>query len=89
MITMFLAISLISFWITKQLCSETSNLLVLDYPNERSLHSKPIPKTGGLAILVAFFGGCAGIFLMFPWDHFYDAAIFSVLGGMLIIALVI
>lgn len=27
--------------------------MVLDQPNERSLHSRPVPRTGGLAILAA------------------------------------
>ena len=27
--------------------------LVLDHPNERSLHVDPVPRTGGLAVMVA------------------------------------
>ena len=30
---------------------------ILDHPNERSSHSVPIPKGGGLAIMIAFYGG--------------------------------
>ena len=33
-------------------------LRILDYPNERSLHSEPVPRTGGLAIWA---GGAMGI----------------------------
>ncbi len=38
----------------------TSRLRILDRPNDRSLHLRPIPRTGGLAILV---GGLAGSML--------------------------
>jgi UDP-N-acetylmuramyl pentapeptide phosphotransferase/UDP-N-acetylglucosamine-1-phosphate transferase len=30
-------------------------LHILDYPNERSLHSRPVPRTGGVAIVTAIF----------------------------------
>lgn len=36
--------------------------LVLDHPNERSLHVNPVPRTGGLAIMVAVVG--AGLALL-------------------------
>ncbi|MFO1206015.1 MAG: glycosyltransferase family 4 protein [Burkholderiales bacterium] len=36
--------------------------LVLDHPNERSLHADPVPRTGGLAIMCAL--TCAGILLL-------------------------
>ena len=36
--------------------------MVLDHPNERSLHVDPVPRTGGLAIMVAV--ACAGLFLL-------------------------
>lgn len=32
-------------------------LQVLDHPNERSLHSQPIPRTGGLALLIGLLSG--------------------------------
>jgi UDP-N-acetylmuramyl pentapeptide phosphotransferase/UDP-N-acetylglucosamine-1-phosphate transferase len=41
-----------SVWLTGRL-STASKLLVLDQPNERSLHSTLIPRTGGLAILAS------------------------------------
>ena len=37
--------------LTRLLCSPASRLYHLDHPNERSLHSEPLPRTGGLAIL--------------------------------------
>lgn len=39
--------------------------LPLDQPNERSLHEAPVPRTGGLAIMVAVM--VAGIGLGAPW----------------------
>jgi len=36
--------------LTRLLCSPASRLYHLDHPNERSLHSEPLPRTGGLAI---------------------------------------
>jgi UDP-N-acetylmuramyl pentapeptide phosphotransferase/UDP-N-acetylglucosamine-1-phosphate transferase len=39
--------ALITFWLSKP----ASPLYVLDHPNERSLHSEPTPRTGGVAIV--------------------------------------
>jgi UDP-N-acetylmuramyl pentapeptide phosphotransferase/UDP-N-acetylglucosamine-1-phosphate transferase len=36
--------------------------LALDHPNERSLHVNPVPRTGGVAIMVAV--ACAGLVLL-------------------------
>lgn len=36
--------------------------LVLDHPNERSLHADPVPRTGGLAIMCAL--TCVGVVLL-------------------------
>ncbi len=42
---------LLSYGITRHLCSPAAWLRILDHPNERSLHEAPTPRTGGLAIL--------------------------------------
>ncbi len=39
--------------ITKRLSSQKSFSSILAHPNERTLHSKPTPQTGGLAIIVS------------------------------------
>ena len=39
-----------AFGLTKLLCSPAPRLALLDHPNPRSLHTEPIPRTGGLAI---------------------------------------
>lgn len=52
----------------------------IDEPNERSLHDRPTPKLGGLAILVAVLGAGA---IWLPWD----ATTRSILGGAAAITL--
>jgi UDP-N-acetylmuramyl pentapeptide phosphotransferase/UDP-N-acetylglucosamine-1-phosphate transferase len=41
----------VSFIVTRQICNPASWLHVLDYPNERSLHTRAVPRTGGVAML--------------------------------------
>lgn len=55
---------------------------ILDYPNERSLHSRPTPRTGGLAILVAVYG--AGIVTAAIWP--LPSIAVAIAGGVLVIA---
>ena len=47
------AVFLMAYWLTLRLCESSSRLYILDHPNERSLHHKPTPRTGGVAIMVA------------------------------------
>ena len=47
----------VSAWLTARLAMSRSWLRILDTPNERSLHAKAIPRTGGVAILAAFVFG--------------------------------
>lgn len=42
---------LVAFLMTGRLVSADFSLKFLDYPNDRSLHARPIPRTGGIAIL--------------------------------------
>lgn len=44
---------LLSCLLTWVLCKPGSRFYVLDHPNERSLHTRPTPRSGGLAILSA------------------------------------
>ena len=48
---------IISAGLTYAFSRPDSRLQILDIPNDRSLHTKPVPRVGGLAI-------CAAIFLM-------------------------
>src|SRR3970040_930913 len=47
----------VSMWLTRRICDPTSALHVLDYPNERSSHTRPVPRTGGVAILAGVLVG--------------------------------
>ena len=43
----------ISVALTRRFCDPASRLHVLDHPNARSLHTRPTPRSGGVAIFVA------------------------------------
>src|SRR3990172_8645696 len=47
----------LSLWLTHCLCRATGRWRILDHPNARSLHATPVPRTGGLAILIAVLSG--------------------------------
>ena len=40
-----------AWWITRSLCSPKSFLAILAHPNERTLHARPTPQTGGVAVV--------------------------------------
>jgi UDP-N-acetylmuramyl pentapeptide phosphotransferase/UDP-N-acetylglucosamine-1-phosphate transferase len=44
---------MVSALLTRRFCDPASRFHLLDHPNERSLHSRPTPRTGGVAIFVA------------------------------------
>lgn len=54
-----------AFWIVRLLRhNRIAALRILDEPNARSLHSAPVPRTGGVGVLV---GVAAGLGLTLPW----------------------
>jgi len=59
-------------------------LSVLDLPNERSLHQRPTPRTGGLAILAAVAGGWLALFALVGGS----AEVCWIAGGALSIAVI-
>lgn len=40
-----------AWWLTKSLCMPKSFLTILAHPNERTLHARPTPQTGGVAVV--------------------------------------
>ncbi|HEB87840.1 MAG TPA: glycosyltransferase family 4 protein [Gammaproteobacteria bacterium] len=74
----------VSFFLVYRLSRQSSPLVILDQPNERSLHSKPISRTGGLGIL----GGIlvAGVSLTYSQD--YPDYLLSIFAGVILIAVV-
>ena len=43
----------VSLLLTRRFCDPASRLHLLDHPNERSLHTCPTPRSGGVAIFIA------------------------------------
>ncbi len=56
---------LLSAWLTRRLLDPASPFVILDHPNDRSLHEYPTPRVGGLAILTsALLAGSAATLAM-------------------------
>ncbi len=55
---------------TAWLASPQSPLIILDSPNDRSLHARPTPRTGGLAILAGIAAGWGGVAIVQPWPAY-------------------
>lgn len=62
--TSFLFALLLTSW----LASRRPPVRVLDEPNERSLHVRPVPRTGGLAVIGGIAGGWATIWFGLGWN---------------------
>ena len=56
----------ISAGLTRRFCDPASRFHILDHPNERSLHTQPTPRSGGVAVLAAILAGMLGLFWWFP-----------------------
>ena len=81
---MIFFVFLVSAGLTWYLSNPASRLSVLDEPNERSLHKIPVPRSGGLAILVGV------LFGLFPLVLQADAppGLAAVMVGVTLIAIV-
>lgn len=55
----------LALWLTHRLRRAGTRWNILDYPNERSLHTLPTPRTGGLAIVTAIYAVC--LLTVFTW----------------------
>jgi UDP-N-acetylmuramyl pentapeptide phosphotransferase/UDP-N-acetylglucosamine-1-phosphate transferase len=80
----------ISLCLTRILSSPHSKVRCIDHPISRSLHSKPMPRTGGLAILT---GLALGILLALPrtfstGEHINLRIYIGVFVGSMIVALI-
>jgi UDP-N-acetylmuramyl pentapeptide phosphotransferase/UDP-N-acetylglucosamine-1-phosphate transferase len=71
-------------WLTRQLSRPGFRLYLLDHPNERSLHSAPTPRGGGLGVLlgVAVAGG------MVAWRYGISATALWSVAAMTLLAIV-
>lgn len=61
-ICILVGVYLLAYYFTKYLSSTTSLFTLLDCPNERSLHTTPTSRTGGLAVLVSWGVGLACLY---------------------------
>jgi UDP-N-acetylmuramyl pentapeptide phosphotransferase/UDP-N-acetylglucosamine-1-phosphate transferase len=75
----------LAYWITGRLCSPDSQLRFLDLPNERSLHTTPLPRTGGLAILVSL---GSVVFFGHLWGAVGDSSSLWITGSAVLIGVV-
>lgn len=72
----------LSAWLTWRFCDPASRFHILDHPNERSLHARSTPRSGGLAILIAIIVSAATVSLFHPLRDLaaITASIFMVAG---------
>ncbi len=78
----FFCVALCSYRITHGLVSGAIPLTILDHPNQRSLHTKVVPRTGGVAILVSILSGVLAAWLM----GYAMPAMLQILVALLLIA---
>ncbi len=72
----------LSAWLTWRFCDPASRFHILDHPNERSLHARSTPRSGGLAILIAIIVSVATVSLFHPLQELatITASVFMVAG---------
>lgn len=61
---------------------------VMDVPTDRSSHSRPVPKSGGLAIVLAFVVGSLTIYLFARYARIEDRYFWSFFGCAILLAIV-
>ncbi len=59
---------LVSFGLTRLFCNPASRLHLLDHPSERSLHTRPVPRSGGVAVLGGLIAGGAVVWASYPFS---------------------
>src|SRR5690625_2455972 len=75
----------VSAWLTGLLRRYALRVQLLDMPNERSSHSLPTPRGGGLAVVIAFVLALAGLWWFGLLSQGLAAA--TGIGGLLIAAI--
>lgn len=79
--SLIVSVFLLTFWTTSRLARASFSLKFLDHPNDRSLHVRPTPRTGGIAILAGIVAG----FLLAPG---FDAKTLWILATTLFLGIV-
>lgn len=70
---------LLSYLLVSWFASAKSPLKLFDRPNERSLHESPVPKTGGIALLIALFAGWMTLLQTFDVPMMFVPVFFAAL----------
>jgi UDP-GlcNAc:undecaprenyl-phosphate GlcNAc-1-phosphate transferase len=88
--TLFLAVLLLSFvsaYVLTVLARTVARKLdILDYPDERKIHTHPIPYLGGAAIFLALLISCAFIVVATPlWFLFRTELEGVIIGGLIVV----
>lgn len=76
---------IVALLVTHQICDPASRLHILDHPNERSLHTQAVPRTGGVAILM---GIASAFLLLYGFADFSLATVGWITSGAAVVALV-
>lgn len=76
----------VSFLLTWYLSQPYAILNILDHPNERSLHSKPIPRTGGVAVLMAILTSICIVIFVGGFENSNRLLLFGF--GLLLVAII-
>ena len=86
-IILFSVAAVTSFLITPIIQQLAKKLNILDYPSERKIHKKPIPRLGGIPIFIAFNLTIAiGFLINFEYfKEFYSTKGISILISQLVI----
>lgn len=79
------AVALLSWLLTGALRRYALARRLLDHPNERSSHTVPTPRGGGVAIVVSF---CAGVLALLATGHLQPRAAWALLGAGIGVAIV-
>jgi len=73
---------LVTFLLTRLFLHPESRMHILDHPNERSLHSQPTPRMGGVAIVCGVAAG--GVVVVLFWGYPIPRAVLW-LGGLAVL----
>jgi UDP-N-acetylmuramyl pentapeptide phosphotransferase/UDP-N-acetylglucosamine-1-phosphate transferase len=82
-VVLAVAAFIVSAGFTRHFCNPGSIVYVLDHPNARSLHDRPVPRGGGLAILVAVFVCGVAVAWLYP-----APGLAGIAAGIIVVAVV-
>ncbi len=77
---------IVSFSLVKYLIQPYAIINILDHPNHRSLHSQPIPRTGGIAIIVTILISFIGILYFVPLNFLPNLMLATVFVALIALA---